>query len=77
MGHKTRPGHANMQHQRMSCDGCLVCVSYSALFQNELLPPSSELVLHSCKFLMLPSGFTNVWHLHEWGTISEDGAFAM
>ena len=49
-------------------------LSYSTLFQNELLPPSSELVLHSWKCLMFPSGLGNLRHLHEWGTVSEDGA---
>ena len=26
LGHKTRPGHANMQHWRINCDWCLVCM---------------------------------------------------
>jgi len=41
LGHKTRPGHCNMQHCLFISDywSCMcVCLSYSSLFQSDLLP---------------------------------------
>jgi hypothetical protein len=58
-GHKTRPEHCNLQHWRFNSDWSCMCVywslSYSTLFQGDLLPPPSELVLHSHKCLMFLS----------------------
>jgi hypothetical protein len=52
LGYKTGPGRDNMQQKKVKNDWSFVCVflvlkdlSYSILFQNELLPPSLELVL--------------------------------
>jgi hypothetical protein len=46
-GHKTRPGHCNMQHWRFSSDWSCMCVSwslsYSTLFQTDLLPHRQSL----------------------------------
>ena len=43
LGHKTRPGHSNMQHWRFGNDWSCMCVSwslsYSTSFQSDLLPP--------------------------------------
>jgi hypothetical protein len=56
----------------------LVSLLYSTLFQSDLRPPPSELVLNSCKCLMFLSapgrGLGNIGHLCEWGTSSEGGA---
>ena len=42
LGHKTRPGHCNMQHWWFSSDWSCMCVywslSFSTLFQSDLLP---------------------------------------
>ena len=42
LGHKTRPGHCNMQNWRFSSDWSCMCVSwslsFSTLFQSDLLP---------------------------------------
>jgi len=42
MGHKTRPGHCNLRHWRFNSDWSCTCVywsvSYSTLFQSDLLP---------------------------------------
>jgi hypothetical protein len=79
MGHKTRPGHCNMQQWRFSSDwSCMyvfLSLSYSTLFQSDFLPPPSELVLLSCKCRMLLSALgRNMRNLCEWGTGSEGGA---
>jgi len=59
LGHKTRPGHCNTQNWKFTSDWSCMCVSwsvsYSTLFQSDLLSPPSELVLHSCKCLMFLS----------------------
>ena len=59
LGHKTRPGHCTMQHWRFSNDWPWMCVfssiSYSTLFQSDLLPAPSEHVLHSCMCIMFLS----------------------
>ena len=59
LGHKTRPGHCNMQNWRFSSDWSCMCVSwslsYSTLFHSDLLSPPSELVHHSWKCLMFLS----------------------
>ena len=58
LGHKTRPGHCNMQYWRFSSDGSCMCVFevfLTALSFSDLLPPPSELVLHSCKCLLFLS----------------------
>ncbi len=43
----------------------LKCLSYSTLFQSDLLPPPSELVLHSHKCIMFLSPLGNIMHLCE------------
>ena len=54
----------------------LKCLSYSTLFQSDLLPPCLELVLHSSKCIMFLSALGNIMHLCEWGTSSEGGAIS-
>ena len=47
LGHRTRPGHCNMQNWRFSSDWSCMCVSwslsYSTLFQSDLLPSLQRL----------------------------------
>jgi len=63
--HERRPGHCNMQHWRYSSDWSCMCVSwslsYSTLFRSDLLPPPSELMLHSCKSLLFLSALRRYW----------------
>ena len=70
MGHKTRPGHANMQHQKMSCDWCLVFLEVFLTVLYFRISYSS----HLQSLNSLPSGCGNGRHLHEWGISSEYGA---
>ena len=55
---------------------CCLCVSWSTLFQSDLLPPPWELVLHSHKCIMFLSTLGNIMHLCEWGTSCEGGAIS-
>ena len=79
-GIKQDLGIFNMQHWRFSSVWSYICVSwclsYSTLFQGDLLPPPLELVLHSHKCIMFLSALGNIMHLCEWGTSSEGGAIS-
>jgi hypothetical protein len=67
LGHKIRPGHCTMQHWRFSSDWSCMCVSwslsYGTLFQSDLLPAPSQLLLdsHICITLLSALG-------RDWGT---------
>jgi len=76
LGHKTRPGHCNMQNWKFSSDWSYMCVSwslsYSTLFQSDLLPHLQSV---GTAFMQVPSvpecrweGLGNIRHLHECGT---------
>ena len=75
--HKTRPGHCNMEHWRITDDWYVVCVFLEvSFFQSDLLPPRLELVLYSHKCTMFLSAVGNIVHLCEWGTSCEGGAIS-
>ena len=83
LGHKTWPGHANMQHWRFSNDWFCMCaswsLSYSTLFISEWLtaptfracaPLTHVPCVSECPW----EGLGNIRPLYEWGTSSEVGA---
>ena len=77
--YKTKPGHWNTKELLMidMLSVCfLKCLSYSTLFQSDLLPPPLELVFHSHKCIIFPSAVGNIMHLLEWGTRSKGGAIS-
>jgi hypothetical protein len=82
VGHNTRPGHANMQHWRMTCDWCLVVFLAESFLQQFISEWVTATIFRPWTPFMqvrgvpksLPRGLGNVGHLHEWRTISEDGA---
>ena len=79
--HKTRLGHCNMQNWRYSSDWCCMCVywslSYSTLFQSDLLPPTFRAGIPLIQVPFVSEcpveGLGNMRHLYEWGTSSEGG----
>ena len=76
LGHKTRPGHCNMQHWRINSDWSCMCVFIevflSALYFRVTCCPT----FRACTpFLQVPyvpecpaEGLENIRHLREWGT---------
>ena len=85
LGHKTRPGHCNMQHWRFSSDWSYMCVSWSLVFLTALYfgvtycstfraHTSFTHVFYVCKFPWEGPG--NIRHLREWGTSTERGAIS-
>jgi hypothetical protein len=74
LGHTTRPGHCNMQHWKFSSDWSCMCVSwslsYSTLFQSDLLPSTFRACTPVMQVPLFPSALGNIKHLCEWGTSS-------
>ena len=81
LGHKTRPGHCNMQHCLFISDywSCMcVCVFLTAVYFRVTYCPT----FRACgPFRHVPyvsecpwEGLGNIRHLGEWGTSSEGGA---
>ena len=80
LGHKTRPGHCNMQHWRCNDWSCM-CVSLSLSYSTFISEWLTVPTFRACApFMQVPyvpecrwEGLGDIRHLHEWGTSSEVG----
>ena len=81
LGHKTRPGHCNMQNWRFTSDWSCMCVSCKSSLQHFIsVWPMASTFRVCIPCMQVPcvperpwGGLGNIRHLHEWGMNSEGG----